>query len=120
MKTINKYINERLILSKNKVKNIPFDSIKPSERDNQRTFDNLWGMLHYWNRMYDKFHLECVYGEDIVDFPIIYTTPDGDCYLTELYVEDRKELLSEYEKFIKQVESDKNESLKEENERLIT
>ena len=93
MKTINKYINERLVLTKNKVKNIPFDSIKPSERDDTRTFDNLWGMLHYWNRMYDKFHLECVYGEDIEDFPIIYTTVDGDCYLTELYVEDRKDTI---------------------------
>lgn len=93
MKTINKYINERLVLTKNKVKNIPFDSIKPSERDNMRTFDNLWGMLHYWNRMYDKFHLECVYGEDIEDFPLVYTTPDGDYYLTELYVEDRKDTI---------------------------
>lgn len=93
MKTINKYINERLVLSKNKVKNIPFDSIKPSERDNTRTFENLCGMLHYWNRIYDKFHLECVYGEDIEDFPIIYTTVDGDCYLTELYVEDRKDTI---------------------------
>lgn len=90
MKTINKYINERLVLSKNKVKNIPFDSIEPSEKDNQRTFDNLWGMLHYWNKKYDHFHLECVYGEDINDFPIMYTTVDGDCYLTELYVETKK------------------------------
>lgn len=90
MKTINKYINERLVLSKNKVKNIPFDSIETSERDNMRTFDNLWSMLHYWNRMYDHFHLECVYGEDIDDFPIIYTTSKGDWYLTELYVDRRK------------------------------
>lgn len=93
MKTINNYINERLVLSKNKVKNIPFDYIEPSERDNTRTFDNLWGMLHYWNRMYDHFHLECVYGEDIKDFPIIYTTPDGDYYLTELYTEGRKDTI---------------------------
>ena len=93
MKTIKKYINERLVLSKNKVKNIPFDSIEPSERDNIRTFDNLWSMLHYWNRMYDNFHLECVYGEDIKDFPIIYTTVDGDCYVTELYVDDRKDTI---------------------------
>lgn len=93
MKTINKYINERLVLTKNKVKNIPFDSIEPSERDNMRTFDNLWSMLHYWNRMYDNFHLECVYGEDIEDFPIIYTTVDGDCYVTELYVDGRKDTI---------------------------
>lgn len=93
MKTINKYINERLVLAKNKVKNIPFDSIEPSERDNMRTFDNLWSMLHYWNRMYDNFHLECVYGEDIEDFPIIYTTVDGDCYVTELYVDGRKDTI---------------------------
>lgn len=93
MKTINNYINERLVLTKNKVKNIPFDSIEPSERDNIRTFDNLWSMLHYWNRMYDNFHLECVYGENIEDFPIMYTTPDGDYYLTELYVEGRKDTI---------------------------
>ena len=93
MKTINKYINERLILTKNKVKNIPFDSIEPSERDKIRTFDNLWGMLNYWNRMYDKFHLECVYGEDVEDFPIIYTTQDGNYYLTELYTEGRKDTI---------------------------
>ena len=95
MKTINNYINERLVLSKNKAnKNIPFDSIEPSERDKMRTFDNLWGMLHYWNRMHDNFHLECVYGEDIEDFPIIYTTVDGDCYLTELYTEGRKDTIN--------------------------
>lgn len=93
MKTINKYIIERLVLTKNKIKNIPFDSIEPSERDNMRTFDNLWSMLHYWNRMYDNFHLECVYGEDIEDFPIIYTTVDGDCYVTELYVDGRKDTI---------------------------
>lgn len=93
MKTINKYINERLVLTKNKVKNIPFDSIQPSEQDKYKTFGNLWSMLHYWNRMYDNFHLECVYGEDIEDFPIIYTTVDGDCYVTELYVEDRKDTI---------------------------
>jgi hypothetical protein len=93
MKTINNYINERLVLSKNKVKNVPFDSIEPSERDKMRTFDNLWSMLHYWNRMYDHLHLECVYGEDIEDFPIIYTTVDGDCYVTELYVDGRKDTI---------------------------
>jgi hypothetical protein len=43
--------------------------------------------------MYDKFHLECVYGEDIEDFPLFYTTPDGDYYLTELYVEGRKDII---------------------------
>lgn len=106
MKTINKYIslknelqslsdciNERLVLTKNKVKNIPFDSIKPSERDKLKTFDNLWSMLHYWNRMYDNFHLECVYGEDIEDFPIIYSNKNGDKYLTELYVQDKKNVI---------------------------
>lgn len=93
MKTINKYINERLVLTKNKVKNIPFDSIEPSERDKQRTFDNLWSMLHYWNRMYDKFHLDCVYGEDIEDFPLFYTTADGDYYLIELYVQGTKDTI---------------------------
>lgn len=94
MKQLKDILLERLVISKTKkVTKIPFDSIEPSERDKMRTFDNLWGMLHYWNRMYDKFHLECVYGEDIEDFPIIYTTVDGDCYLTELYVEDRKDTI---------------------------
>lgn len=94
MKQLKDILLERLVISKTKkVTKIPFDSIEPSERDKMRTFDNLWSMLHYWNRMYDKFHLECVYGEDIEDFPIIYATIDGNCYLTELYVEDRKDTI---------------------------
>lgn len=93
MKQLKDILLERLVISKTKkVTKIPFDSIEPSERDKMRTFDNLWSMLHYWNRMHDNFHLECVYGEDIEDFPIIYR-PDGENYLTELYVEDRKDTI---------------------------